>query len=174
MKDKVDYSEWLKKITYCLYIVIVFLVINSILLIVTIGNSEPKTTASDTDTEDLPYDVSEFTEMTSDEALVAMQSSELQVIYFGASTCHFCRQYVPVLTKVQAEYGIHAIYVDMAKVTTEESETWMALDEYVQTNFGYTPLTIIVKDGAYVAGQLGAMSEENLTSFLETNGFQKN
>lgn len=186
MKDKIDHSEWLKKITYCLYIVIVLLAINSILLIVVIGNSSASRAFSSSSTgqdgtgeqtdsqeEELPYDVSAFIEMTSDQALEAIKSSEMKVIYFGRSGCGFCRQYVPVLTALQDTYGFQTIYVDTDKLTSADAEKWMALNEYVQQNFGPTPFTLVAKDGGYVAAQLGAMNEEGLAAFLESSGFQK-
>lgn len=184
MKNQTDYSDMLKKVLNCLYVIIAILALNSILLMISIGDNQSrlKTFSSSNGTgnsstndnnqqQELPYDVSEFIEMTTDEAMEAIQSSETQVIYIGHAGCGFCRQYVPVLTTVQAQYGYKTIYIDIDKVTSADVEKWIALDGYVASSFGRTPLTILAKDGAYVAGQLGAMSESGLREFLEANGF---
>lgn len=169
----VDYSDMLKKIVYSLYIVIALLVVNSILLTVSIGTKgKTSTSTNNNQQEELPYDVSQFTEMTTDQAMATIQAGGFQVIYIGHSSCGFCRRYVPVLQEAQKAFGYQTIYIDTDKLTSEDSEKWIALDEFVKQSFGYTPLTILTKDGKYVDGQLGYTDYNTLKALLEKNGLQ--
>ncbi len=174
MKDKnVDYSSILNKIVYCLYVVIALLILNSILLTVSIGTKgTTNTNNSNNEQEELPYDVSQFTEMTTDQAMAAIEAGGIQVFYIGHSSCGFCRRYVPVLQEAQKAYGFKTLYIDTDKLTSADVEKWNALDDYVKESFGYTPLTIITKDGKYLDGQLGYMDYNALKTLLEKNGFQ--
>ncbi len=170
MKEKrVEHSD---KIVYCLYIIIALLFVNSILLIVSIGN-KGNTVLSSNEEEELPYDVSDFAEMTTDQAIETIQAGGFQVIYIGHSSCGFCRKYVPVLQEAQKAFGYQTIYIDTDKLTSADSEKWMALDTYVEESFGYTPLTILTKDGKYVDGQLGYTDYNTLKALLEKNGLQE-
>lgn len=174
MKEKnIDYSEIFSKMLHCLYVIIAILVLNSILLTISLGStgSKDNNTGSD-EQEKLPYDVSQFKEMTTNQAMEAIQSSELQVIYIGRSGCGYCRAYVPLLTQAQKAYGFTTIYIDTDKLTNADSEKWMALDEYVEQSFGRTPLTILAANGQFVDGQLGYMDYDTLKAFLEKNGLQ--
>lgn len=174
MKEKdINYSEILDKIVHCLYVIIIVLILNSILLTVSLGTKGTTDNNINTNQQEvLPYDVSQFTEMTTDQAMEAIQSSELQVIYLGWSGCNFCRRYVPVLKQAQDAFGYKTIYIDMSKVTTADEEKWIALGEYVEQNFGPTPLTILAKDGQFVDGQLGYVDYDTLKALLEKNGLQ--
>lgn len=185
MKNKTDYSDILKKMLNCLYAIIVILVLNSILLIISIGDNQSilrtfssssgtggSSTNDNSQQEELPYDVSQFIEMTTDEAMNAIGSSDVQVIYIGHESCGFCRRFVPVLQEAQDVYGYQTIYIDIDKVTSTDVEKWTSLDEYVFQNFGSTPLTILAKDGVYVDGLLGYVDYDTLKAFLEKNGFQ--
>ncbi len=170
----VDYSDILKKIVYSLYVIIALLVINSILLTVSIGTKGTTSTSTNdnNEQEELPYDVSDFTEMTTDQAMETIQAGGFQVIYIGHSSCGFCRRYVPVLQEAQKVFGFKTIYIDTDRLTSADSEKWMALDEYVKESFGYTPLTILTKDGKYVDGNLGYIDYNTLKALLEKNGLQ--
>ena len=174
MKDKINYTDILKKILNCLYVIIVFLLINSILLIVSIGTNQSNSPASsgDEQQEELPYDVSQFKEMTTDETMEAIGSSETQVIYIGRSGCGFCRRFIPVLQEAQKAYGYQTIYVDLDKVTSADVDKWVTLDEYVASSFGRTPFTILARDGQYVDGLLGYVEYDTFSAFLKQNGFQ--
>lgn len=174
MKENKNYIEVLNKITTCLYVIIAFLTLNSILLIVSIGtNQDNSKETNTTEQEQLPYDVSKFKEMTTDEAMEAIKSGELQVIYIGHEDCGFCRKFVPVLQTVQDLFGYTTVYLDIDKITSADKDKIIALSSDVKENFGYTPMTILAKDGQYVASHTGYLDLEPFIDFLTTNGVKQ-
>ena len=173
MKEKnIDYSEIFSKMLHCLYVIIAILVLNSILLTVSLGSKSTTNNSTNNEQEELPFDVSKFTEMTTDQAMETIQAGGVQVFFIGHSSCGYCRLFVPVLQQAQEAFGYTTIYIDTDKLTNADSERWTALDEYVQQSFGRTPLTVITKDGQYLDGLLGYTDYDTFKELLERNGFQ--
>lgn len=173
VEKQIDYTEYFKKITVCLYIVIAFLFVNTILLMVSINGNDSSKNTNNEETETYDYDTSAFTEMTTDQAIQSMKSSDMQVIFVGRSGCGYCAQFIPVLEEAQDKFGFKTTYIDLDKVTSDDAQKWLALDEYVSENFGYTPFVILAKDGKYVDGIVGYMEYNSLASFLEENGMSQ-
>lgn len=174
MKNNTELNETLRKITIALYIIIGVLVVNTLILVVcnndkftTSSNgsgstNKTTTTAAGTTT----YDVSSFKAITVDEFVNAYNGSDMQVVYFGRSTCGHCVTYVPVLKKVQQELGFTPLYLDITTVDSTSVEKLYALGDYFKENFGYTPMTVVVQNGQIVAEKIGAMDYDTLKSLL--------
>lgn len=171
-------EELLKKILKCLYVIIVILIIITILFIASLngnGNSSSSddTTSNDT-TEETEYDVSMFTSITGDEFVDKVNSSDLQLIYMGRSTCHYCVQFLPILQQAQNDYGYETLYLDITTVTSDQQEKIVAVDEdFFNDNYGATPTVLLVKDGKIVDSQVGYSDYDTFASFLEKNGYSK-
>ncbi len=170
-KNLIDSTNTLRKVVNCLYIIIVFLILNSILLIISIGDNT--TTDVDMQQEKLAYDVSQFIEMTTDQVMDAIQSEEMQIIYIGHETCNYCRLFIPVLQQAQQKFGYKTIYIDLDKVSTTDRQKISALDSFVEEMYGYTPMIIMTKSGQYVDGFVGYIDYEQFKLFLEGNGFKE-
>lgn len=170
----------MKKILVALYIIIGILVVNTLLLIIV--NNDKFTTFSTsgngnnnggntttTNNEEVEYDVSSFKAINGQEFIDAYKGSELKVIYIGRETCGYCVQFVPVLKQAQKELGFTPLYLDISTITSSDAEAIMGLDSYFEENFGYTPMTVLVKDNKIVAEQIGALGYDDLVSFLKEN-----
>ncbi len=172
-------EELLKQIRNCLYAIIVILVIITILFIASLNGNSSSSSSDSSDsnndtTENTEYDVSMFTSITGDEFIDKVNSSDLQLIYMGRSTCHYCVQFLPVLQKAQSEYGYETLYLDITTVTSEQQEKITNVDsDFFNENYGATPTVLLVKDGKIVDSQVGYSDYDTFTSFLEKNGYSK-
>ncbi len=172
-------EELLKQIRNCLYAIIVILVIITILFIASLNGNSSSSSSDSSDsnndtTENIEYDVSMFTSITGDEFIDKVNSSDLQLIYMGRSTCHYCVQFLPVLQKAQSEYGYETLYLDITTVTSEQQEKITNVDsDFFNENYRATPTVLLVKDGKIVDSQVGYSDYDTFTSFLEKNGYSK-
>lgn len=141
------------------------------------NSSEPeKTPAPDFtvyDAEGNPVNLSDF-------------SGKPVVINFWATWCGFCVKEMPAFEKAAQEYGDEVVFM-MINVTDGQSETKESAMEFIEEN-GYTfpvyydtdlsatnvygayslPATgFISSEGIFIGGQMGAMSEETLFSYIE-------
>lgn len=172
----------LSKILTVLYVIAALIFINTVVLVVVnndkftnkntsmqegTGNNtgnEPSNTGNET----VEYDVSSFKEINVDEFVNAYNGSELQVIYVGRETCGHCVNYVPVLKQVQEALGFTPLYLDITTVDQAGAEKIYALNsEYFSENFGYTPMTLVVKNGEIVDETVGAMQYDATYEFLK-------
>lgn len=138
------------------------------------------------------YDVSNMEEVDVDEALALFEEEGIHVLYMGRSTCSVCVQFVPVLNEVQQNLGFKSYYfnvetsnwsdfqdeikpltdkltVETTVRTTMDGES-VTLEDTVGNLFyeyGFTPVTIIIKDGEMVDGFIGYRDNETLTDLIE-------
>ncbi len=178
MKDN-ELKEILKKILICSYILVGLLAVNTIINVtknVTV-TSETSEGENSTEEENTEYDVSMFTSVTPEEAVKAFDSDEVQVIYLGRSTCGYCVKFLPSLQKAQEEFGYKTLYLDITTITTDEQQkAILDLDndeKFLETNFGSTPMVLLVKDGKIVDGWVGYAEYEDFANFLEKNGLER-
>lgn len=184
-----------KKITF----ILVFLVIIAIMTFVTLvcslsGDSTTPTTNTGDDTyipETTTYDTSAFKEIKGTD-IAAESKNETIVVMVGRQSCGYCAQFAPVLEQVSKNHGITARYIDLAKILdfTTGSQTVSISDNdsynaivnlsgsgdyktFAKDNFGYTPVTMIIKNNKVIAGASGNMTAENLEALFKTGGLSK-
>ncbi len=132
--------------------------------------------------EEIDYDVSKFDEIDINKALALFDQKDLAVVYMGRETCHFCVQYVPIITSVQEELGFKTYYLDTLKmdVTSEFYDKFInKLDKKYELDgenktigefyklYGYTPITIVIKNGKMIDGHIGYMERDYLMGLLD-------
>lgn len=175
---EIEIKEMLKKLLICAYIIIALLAINTIIMFisnveVTKDSNSAQTEKTEENTE---YDVSMFDAVDTAKTIELFNSEDTQVIYIGRSTCGYCVKFLPVLQQAQKDYGYTTKYLDITTVTEEEQSALLAKDndeDFLSTNFGSTPMVILVKDGKIVDGWVGYSEYDAFASFLEKNGFKK-
>lgn len=171
-----DYTKILNKIFYTTLAIAIIL---GLMLIVNIvkDNSNSSSTSGTEETETTgEYDVSMFTELTTSDAVKRIKKGNTEVVYIGRSTCGYCVQFLPNLQQAQKEYGYDTVYIDLEKVTEDDKNSLLTLDNsenYISENFGYTPMVLIFKDGKLSNGWVGYAEYNTFAQFLETNGFTK-
>lgn len=124
------------------------------------------------------YDISEFTSVDIDKTIDLFNDKEIKVLYIGRETCHFCVQYVPILKAAQEELKFKTYYLDTETVdmTSNAYNKFIGkLDKEYEMDgekkafgefYGYTPMTVIIKDGKMVDGHIGYMEEEALKELV--------
>ena len=103
------------------------------------------------------------------------------VLYFGFSSCPWCKEAKPILKKVAKENGIDIQYV---KVKDEEKNRLYTDDQkaiiepYIQDYMSnndegiltlYVPLVLVVKDGKVIDGHEGTLESHDATERKMTN-----
>jgi len=147
-------------------------------------NTKGTTVNTDTTKEEpaAEYDVSKYNAVDLAGLKNVVKANGYQVIYIGRSTCHYCVQFLPIMTEAQEVYGFKTTYFDITKVIN--FETGAIADEagykyitdinsFFKDNFGSTPMVAIFKDGKFVKGTVGYTDLATYSKFLEDNGIKK-
>ncbi|MEG0026259.1 MAG: thioredoxin family protein [Bacilli bacterium] len=178
-KNSEEFTNILVKFKRCLYIIMVLIIINIFVVIIVNGDNEPKKAnevakqVPTAEEEQATYDVTAFKTIDVNGLEEAFNSENIQVIYFGRSTCGYCVKYLPILKQAQSEFDYQTLYVDVTTVDEEQTKTIKELDDFLKENYGTTPLVILVKDGKLIKGNVGYLEYEQYAKFLTDNGLEK-
>lgn len=173
VKNQADYTIVLNRILYALTVIGILLALN--LVVNLVKNNNTNNTKEETpteETENTEYDVSEFDELTTSELDEKIKAGGTQVVYIGRPTCGYCVKFVPVMKQVQKDLNYKTIYVDLEKMSSSDAELLYAYDSYIEENFGYTPMVLVFRDGAFVKGTVGYTEAEEFKSFLNEAGIE--
>ena len=187
LEDRVVNIEKKVNWTFGLTVVITILLV-LILIFVLAGDTSTKTnTDSDDETQETTsadYDVSAFKEISAQDIKKASKGKSI-LIYVGRSSCGYCVQYVPILKEIQEKYNSYTTYyIDIAKILDfsgtggildeEADEIMLNLDkDFMDSNWGATPLTLLVKDSKLVDSIVGYVDASSLETFVKTNKLAK-
>ncbi len=178
IKETITYDNTpiFNKMLICLYIIIALLALNIIISAIngTSGsrNSTNENTKSTTPTTQVTadYDVSKFKAINANQFIDAYNGDETKLIYLGRPDCGFCVKFVPVLTEVQNKYKFETLYLDINTVNQDDVNRIIALNNDFfsgsDTAYGYTPMTLIVKDGKILDSQIGYSSASTLEALV--------
>lgn len=197
LEDRIINIE--KKTNSIMALVIILIALVVINLIVTITRTTIDTKSNDNEaTSSYNYDVSSFEKIKATD-IASVSKGKQVVIWMGRQGCSFCSMFAPILESAQEEYGFKAYYLDLydiideatGKITDQNAyEILMSLgvdkncqsraqddsgsiscEDFMERDFGATPLTIFVKDGK-MTGNIGGYVQD-LGSILEEQGFSK-
>lgn len=171
-------EEKVEKILKLIYVIFVLVLINTVILVtsnlkITIGDSNKESETTSEENQD--YDVSMFEKVDFDKMMDKFESSDLEVIYIGRPTCGYCVKFLPVLQEAQKKFGYKTVYYDLTDVTQDETNKIIEKDnedEFIKTNFGATPMVLLVKDGKLVDGWVGYSEYDSFAEFLTKNGLK--
>ncbi len=176
IKETITYDNTpiFNKMLVCLYIIIALLALNIIISAIKGSNnsSSNETNKKTTNTTEAiaDYDVSSFKAINTDEFIDAFNGDETKLIYLGRPDCGYCIKFVPVLTEVQNKYKFQTLYLDINTVSQDDVNRIIALDNDFftgkDTAYGYTPMTLIVKDGQIMDSQIGHSSASTLEALV--------
>lgn len=116
-----------------------------------------------------------FNEISFDEAIQYFIEKNSGVLYFGYSSCPWCKEAKPVLKKVAQENGIDIQYVKVRdeeknRLYTDEQKT--QIQPYIQAYMSnndegvltlYVPLVLVVKNGKIIDGHEGTLDSHDAT-----------
>lgn len=178
IKETITYDNTpiFNKMLVCLYIIIALLALNIIITAVkgnnngtsSNGTNNNSKTTTTTTVATADYDVSKFKAINTDEFIDAYNGSETQLIYLGRPDCGFCVRFVPILTGVQEKYNFTTLYLDINTVKDANRIIELNNDFFTgeDTKYGYTPATLIVRDGKIIDSQIGASDASTLEALV--------
>ena len=173
IKNQINYTKVLNKIYITLVVIATILFISLVAnIFVSPLNSSSKSTDEKTTQTSADYDVSQFNEMTVDEFLTKMKEGGTEVLYVGRPSCGYCVQFVPIMKEAQKDLGFKHNYIDLEKISSEDSVKLTELDSYIEDNFGFTPMVLVFKDGKFVNGTVGYTELGSYKSFLNEQGIK--
>ena len=188
LEDRVINIE--KKVNWTFGLAVVITIISVLILIFILADGTEKAGTTDSQsgkpTEvSADYDVSAFKEIKAQDIKKESKGKNI-LIYVGRSSCGYCVQYVPVLTQVQEKSKKYqTYYIDIAKILDFSSAAGGILDqeannimqqldkEFMESNWGATPLTLVVKDSKLVDSIVGYVDADTLEALIKKNGFVK-
>ncbi len=177
IEDSNNMKEILNKMLLCLYAIIVILIVNTTILLLKGAEFGTATTSGGEVEESVEYDVSMFTKVTADTLKDAVSGDTAKLVYIGRSSCGYCVKFLPVLQQAQEDYDYETLYLDITTVTTTEQQDKILdfdnEEEFLEENFGGTPMVLLMKDGKLVDGWIGYADYATYAAWLEENGFAK-
>lgn len=129
--------------------------------------------------------VSDFTEISFDEAISLFENGKSGLVYFGFSRCPWCEEIVPLLDKAAKEQGVEVLYVKTRdamkeRLYTDEQRDQIApyIGKYLQDNDEgvptlYVPLVLAIQDGKVVMGHQGTVEDHDAHERLMTEDEKK-
>ena len=187
LEDRVTNIE--KKVNWNFGLTVVITIISVLILIFVLAGDTEKATNNGNESGNgsevaEEYDVSAFKEIKAQDIKKESKGKNI-LIYVGRSSCGYCIQYVPVLKEIQEKYNKYTTYyIDIAKILDfsgtggvldkEADEIMQKLDkDFMKSNWGATPLTLVVKDSKLVDSIVGYVPAESLETLVKDNGFVK-
>ena len=117
----------------------------------------------------------EFHEISFDEAIQYFTQQNSGVLFFGFSSCPWCKEARPILKKAAQEKGLDIQYVktrdeDKNRLYSDEQKAQIEpyIQEYMSNNDEgeltlYVPLVLVVQDGKVVDGHVGTVDGHDAT-----------
>lgn len=131
----------------------------------------------------------EFIDLDLNEVINKIKNVESFVLYVGYTGCQACESYSPVLKRVQTQRDSETYYLDYKSIN-KKSKDWKTLTSAINVEQkltvskdgekvtiddkignimkknGYTPVTVLFKNGKCVNAHIGSMSSNDLEKFL--------
>lgn len=174
-----DYTNLLKRVITCMYVIIALLVIIGIIMVVAPKSSNWSSSNNDSKEEENlgEYDVSMFTEVTTDNLKKSIEGDSVKIVYIGRATCGYCVQFLPILQEAQEKFGYKTLYLDITTITTEEQQKKiMELDndeKFLEENFGSTPMVLAFKNGKMIDTWIGYAEYDDYAKWLKDLGLKE-
>lgn len=136
------------------------------------GNGSQTVTQTSSD-----YDVSMFKEIDINGFMSLYNGPEKSVIYIGRPTCGYCVKFLPSLQRAQSEFGYQTYYYDTDKLTADDYYAIIALNSFLEENFGSTPMVLVVQNGQILSanndgqGWVGYAEYDQFAQYLKNLGF---
>ncbi len=141
--------------------------------------------------------IKSFNKIDLKEALNAIKNDELTFIYIGYEGCAPCDAFAPILATISKGYDMKVNYMDIHEIDKDSKEWKTFTDKLNKTvdlstksndktkketktigkflyENGYTPTLVVLKSNKIVDGHVGGFSADNLKTFLDDAGFEKN
>ena len=137
----------------------------------TSNNKKQTTTVSSSSSVEL--EEAGFNEVTIDEYLKLVNSSEKSIILVARPTCYYCQQFTPVLKQAMEDMNLTINYINTDNLSSDDWTSFQDSLDYLKDEEWGTPLTMIVQDGKLVDKNSGYVELDAIKDFFTSNGFGK-
>lgn len=177
--DKIEVFEKYKNLSvdkkklYCLYLIIIILIIQTALPY--IFKTSNTIYISNGSGEYIEYDISKFKKINYTDIPYIANSSETQLVFIGACNDINCASFIPVLKQAQDDYGYKTNYIDIKNITEEGKNIILQFDtedKFIEKAFGQVPMILTFKNGKMIQGWVGYSDYNTFKEFLEKSGFK--
>ena len=127
------------------------------------------TTTVETTTED-ELSKAGFNELTLDQYLEKINSSEKTIILIARPTCYYCQQFTPVLKQAMEDLGLTINYINTDNLSSSDWDTFQSSLDYLNSEEWGTPLTLIVQNKEVLADNSGYVELDIIEKFFTDNG----
>ncbi len=185
-------TELENKIKNLTYIVVIGFIVMFILLIGlyfkgdSASSTDDNTEVTQPSNSSSDYDTSKLTLLDKASATELTKSKGIRFVFVGRSGCGVCKAYLPNLNEVIDALDIEVNYMslDNKNWRTDYADLFTALDDTTTITdskgeshtgtygelleeFGFTPLTIVLKDGKMVDGFVGSRDVNTTKEFFD-------
>lgn len=127
----------------------------------------------------------QFHEISFEDAISYFAKKKSGILFFGFSSCPWCKEARPVLKKIAQKKGIDIQYVktrdeDKNRLYSDEQKNQIEpfIKDYMSNNDEgeltlYVPLVLVVKDGEVIDGHVGTVDGHDATKRKMTNKEKK-
>lgn len=178
--DRIEILEKLKKVDieqkklYCLYIIIILLIIQIALPYMVDNKKIESNQQIEVENED--YDISDFDEISISKLDEVAKNKTPQIVFIGRSNCSYCVKFLPILKKAQQEYKYKTYYINLNNITDDDKKILFKYDnnnKFIETNFGSTPMVLSFENGKMKEGWVGYAPYNQFQEFLTRSGLSK-
>lgn len=180
LKEIINLDEKKKEVIYCIFIVLV-------LLLLTFGDRiathfishqpNPNNTSFGGDVISADdYKIDFLTELKIPEILSKIENKETFLLLSSRESCHTCKKYIPLLKKMFDKYDIEAFYLNRTLYDRDNTDyaEFMNIDTRLQRNLQYTPYLMYFENGVLKDELVGSKKQVEVSNFIERNKLENN
>ena len=136
--------------------------------------------------ETYEYDTHTFNNINVKQALLLFDKPDAFLLFIGRQNCEGCSEQGPYIILSQIYHNFDVYHIDLEKVDFEDPKTYDFVKKldypyelYDQKGtfggfIGYTPMVIIIKNGKQVYGNIGVLTDDEITKLVKTYGVKTN
>ena len=102
-----------------------------------------------------------------------LKSDKASILVVGQTTCSYCIKSKPILNEIVDSNNITINYINVNKLSEEESEKFKNSLDYLRDEQWGTPLTLIIKDGKVIDSANGLLDKDGYVELFKKNGIIK-
>ena len=162
------------------WLVIIFLLITVVIVTVAIIFAKKE------QEETFEYDTHTFNNINVKQALLLFDKPDAFLLFIGRQNCEGCSQQGPYIIMSQVYHNFTVYHLDIDEVEYSDPDTYKLIQKLdypyelydkegtFGSFFGYTPMVAIIKNGKQVYGNIGVLTDEEITTLVKTYGVKTN
>lgn len=130
-----------------------------------------ESTSKESVNESVSLEEAGFNEVTLEQYLNLVKSSDKNIILVARPTCGYCEKFAPILKQAKDDLGLNVNYINTDNFSSDDWTKFTDSLDYLSSEEWGTPLLLIVQNGDIVAVNNGYVELDTIKSFFKENGF---